>query len=563
MIFNQIKNIFFILILLSSYSLAAYHYPEVAHNGMVASPHPLATEIATQILQDGGNAIDAALAAAFALSVVEQYHSGIGGGEFAVIWWAKTKQAFSLDARECAPNGLSLNLFIDSLTGKPFPFKSKRGGLSVGIPGSVAGRIELHRKFGTISLKDIIQPSIKLARNGFALDRYYADRLKDNQDRFSNDSNIVKVFFHNNKPLESGEVLIQPSLAATLEQIAKDNGKSFYHGEQARYIVNAVNKSGGVFSLQDMANYKVIWREPVKFNYRNIEGYSMPPPSSGGVCIALILNMLEGLPLSYIENYSSEYYHTLASVFEKAYIERAKWLADPDFVPQPVNGLISKPYADSLRKSINRHFHLPTKDAGDPWIYESVNTSHISVIDHEGNMCAITTSINSGFGSLIYVPELGIFLNNTLDDFTISSLQSNQYDFVQGEVNCVEPGKRPLSSMSPTVILKDGKPYLCVGSVGGPRIITSVVQIIVNIVDYNMDIQSAIDAPRIHYQWKPDTIFVEAEISPDITTNLRTKNWNIVKGKTWSLSQGVMFDASKGIFFGASDARGIGTAKGY
>lgn len=543
-------------------SLAAYRSPVCARAGMAATPHPLATEASVQILDKGGNAVDAALAAAFALSVVEQYHSGLGGGEFAVVWSAKDEKAYALDARECAPAGASAEMYLDPETQNPLPDKSWRGGLAVGVPGSVAGRVELHRRFGKLPFKEILQPAVKLARAGFPLDRYYADRLNGQRDRFANDSNIVRVFFRRNRPLEPGEILVQTALASTLEQIALDAGQAFYRGKQAAHIVAAVNKSGGIITKQDLTDYKTIWREPVKFTYRGIEGWSMPPPSSGGVCIALALNILEGYPLNYIENYSSEYYHLLASTFERVFIDRAEWLADPDFVPQPIGGMTSKLYADSLRKGIDKQFHIPPKSAGDPWLYEPINTSHISVIDHAGNMCAITTSVNTAFGSLVFVPELGIFLNNTMDDFATAPSAANQFDLASGEVNGITSGKRPLSSMSPTVLLKDGRPFLCLGSVGGPRIITSVVQMIVNIVDFGVDIQAAIDAPRLHCQWKPDALYVESAISPDIISNLILRKWNVVKEKTWSLSQGVMFDTEKSLFYGASDARGVGTAGG-
>jgi gamma-glutamyltranspeptidase/glutathione hydrolase len=540
--------------------LSAYRAPVWSRSGMAATPHPVATDAAVEILKAGGNAVDAALAAAFALSVVEPYHSGLGGGEFAVIWKVADGQAAALDARECAPAAATSDMFLDKTTGKADENESWRGGLAVGVPGSVAGRVELHRTYGRLPLSDVVAPAVRLARDGFIIDRYLADRIQGSRDALA-ESGAGVVFMPHGTPLQRGDVLVQPALAAALERIANDRGASFHTGADGQAIVRDCRKAGGILTVDDLAHYRAVWREPVRFSYRGLDVISMPPPSSGGVCLAEILNILEGFPLSYLEPGGSEAYHLLASSFEAAFADRAAWLGDPDFVPQPISGMTSRKYAAKLREPINRQIHNPVASAGEPWPFENdANTSHISVIDRNGNMCALTTSVNTAFGSLVYVPELGIFLNSTMDDFAKGPKDPNEWGLVGGDANRIAPGKRPLSSMCPTIILKNGKSYLCIGSVGGPRIISSVVQIIVNVVDFKMDVQAAIDAPRIHYQWRPDKLYCEKEIPPEVVRELTVKRWDVEHGGNWSLSQGVEFNAETGCFYGASDARGVGTA---
>lgn len=546
----------------SDLTLAAYPAPTWSRgSGMAATPHIEATNAANEVLLSGGNALDAALAAVFALAVVEQYHSGLGGGEFIIYRDNKTGNSVALDAREIAPKEAASDMFIDRDTGKPFEDKSWRGGLAVGVPGSVAGRVLVHEKYGRLSLKQVLAPAVKLASDGFIVDRMMANRLNGKRDVIAEDEAASKVFFRNNEPVQRGELLRQPNLAKTLSTIASDKGKSFYHGEQAKYIAKSCQKSGGILTEVDMSEYKPVWRNPVCFSYRNCEIISMPPPTSGGVCLNMILKLLEDFPLSYTGSGSSESLHLIASAFEIAFADRSVWLGDPDFSIIPSSGMTSDKYNEKLKKKINKQHREAIDKPGDPWQYVTDgNTSHVSVIDAEGNMCSITTSVNTTFGSLVYVPELGIFLNSTMDDFAKAPSEPNKFDLVAGEVNLAEPGKRPLSSMSPTLVLKDNQPYMCIGSVGGPRIITSVAQIIINVVDFGMDVQAAIDAPRIHMQWKPDILYVEDEIAPEVLQKLRDFGWSIKRDGHWSLSQGVLFDPLKDEFFGASDSRGVGSA---
>lgn len=557
---NRLNTINFLLaLLLVSATQAAYHSPTWSQNGMAATPHPEATQAAVRILDQGGNAVEAVVAASFALAVVEPYHSGLGGGEFTLVWMADKNKVSVLDARETAPLQSSPDMYIDPATGEPYPRKSWRGGLAVGVPGSVAGRIELVRKFGNLSLKEIIEPARRLAQEGFRVDRILADRINRYSDEIAETESAAKVFLNGGQPVRRGEILVQLTLARTLERIAEDEGYSFYNGDMATSITRSCRKAGGILSEKDLSEYALEWRDPIKFNYRGHDIYSMPPPSSGGLCLAEILNILEGYPLDFIEPGSAESYHLVASAFEHAFADRAHWLGDPAFTPQPVDGMKSKEYADKVREKLDRHRHIPVDKPGNPWKYGSGgNTSHISVIDADGNMCSMTTSVNTSFGSMVFVPELGFFLNSTMDDFATD--QPNKYDLVGDEVNCIAPGKRPLSSMSPTLIFKDGSPYMSIGSVGGPRIITSIAQIIINVIDYRMDIQAAIDAPRIHMQWKPDKLYLEDEIPLEVIRELLLRGWNAVQDGHWSLSQGVMIDPGSDDYFGASDARGVGNA---
>ncbi|MFC2149877.1 gamma-glutamyltransferase [Calditrichota bacterium] len=549
--------------LILTYSLgAAYRDPVWSDNGMAATPHPAATAAACEILEQGGNAIDAAVAAAYALSVVEQYHSGLGGGEFMLIRIAETDEIISLDARETAPLNAMPDMYLDPATGEAFTNKSSRGGLAAGVPGSVAGRIALIKKYGRLKHSQVVAPAIELAEDGFELDRIYASRIDRYQDNFVENKVAASVFLPKGKPLGRGELLVQPQLAKTLKSIAKSGNDYFYHGEGAKQIASAVQAAGGIIEERDLAEYKLQWREPIHFKYRGYDIFSMPPPSSGGVCLAQILNILEGYPLDFLEPTSSEYYHLFATACELSFADRAKWLGDPGYNVLPVAGMASKAYATELRTVIDRNYRNPVSEAGDPWQYsdDDTHTSHLSVVDADGNMCAITTSVNTSFGSLVFIPEMGIFMNSTMDDFAIEPGNPNEWGLLGSEVNSVAPGKRPLSSMSPTLVLKDDKPFLCIGSVGGPRIITSIAQIILNVVDHDMDIQQAIDMPRIHMQWRPDKLYIERDVPQVVVSQLRQMGWTVDFGRNWSLSQGILIDNEKGWYFGASDARGVGTA---
>jgi gamma-glutamyltranspeptidase / glutathione hydrolase len=553
------RALYFVLLLLFIVhpGLSAYRAATCSLNGMVATPHPDATEAAVEILKAGGNAVDAAVAAAFVLSVVAPYHSGIGGGEFTLVRMVKDSLVITLDARECAPRMATVGLFLDPKTGQPIPAKSANGGLSVGVPGSVAGRVELVKKYGKLSLAQDLAPAIRLAKDGMIVDYYLEGAIKGNLELMAH-SEAAGVFLNKGKSWERGDRLIQSALAGTLEQIAKDGGNSFYSGDEAAQIAKTDQAAGGVLAVDDLRNYKVIPREPIKFDYRGLEIYSMPPPSSAGLCLAEILHILEAYPLSTLGFGSGDALHLEASAFERTFADRQKLLGDPAFKKQPM-GMSTREYADKRREDINPLHRVPVSGSGDPWPYESSNTSHLSVIDREGNMCSLTTSVNTSFGSFVYVPELGFFLNNTMDDFTIEAKNPNTKTEVVA--NEVAPDKRPLSSMSPTLILRRGRPWMALGSVGGMRIITSVAQLIVNVVDFGMDLQAAIDSPHIHMQWKPDILYVEDEFAPETIRDLTSRGWKVVKEGHWSLSQAVSIEWNDR-YYGGADSRGIGTATG-
>lgn len=558
---KRILTIIPLIFLLNTVLIAAYNKPVWSKNGMVAAPHHEATLAAISILDKGGNAVDAIVAASFALAVVEPYHSGLGGGEFTLLKMQDGSEVIACDARECAPGNASKDMYINPKTGEVNNKLSWRGGLAVGVPGSVAGKARLVEKYGNLQFNDITLPAYLLAKNGFKIDRVLASSLRSKSEMFAEKEATSKVFLKNGLPLKRGEILIQQQLAKTLLQIGKDNGNSFYQGKIAEAIVESCQEHNGILTLEDLSSYKVIFRKPPRFTYRDYEIYSMPPPSSGGVCLAEILNILEGFPMSFVPQGSAESYHLIASAFERAFADRTSWLGDPDFSVIPDDGLISKSYADNLRKEIDRFKRVKVKKSGDPWEFsDKKNTSHLSVIDSEGNMASMTTSVNTSFGSLVYVPEAGFFLNSTMDDFTTNTKEANQYDLIGSEVNAIAPGKRPLSSMSPTLVFDQGEPFLSIGSVGGPKIITSVAQIIINVIDYDMNIQAAIDAPRIHMQWNPDKLYIETEVPVDVLNKLNSMGWTVVQKSLWSLSQGVRFNKSDGEFFGASDARGVGSA---
>ena len=565
MIHNRVFRITFLVSLFLqlsiSESLAAYRAPVWSENGMAATPHTAATAAAVEILEAGGNAVDAVVAASFALAVVEQYHSGLGGGEFTLFRMAKDGKVRVLDARESAPLNATAGMFMNFETNKPKTQKYWLGGLAVGVPGSVAGKVELITKYGKLPLEEVIMPAYRLAKDGFKLDRVFASSIKRSADEFEEDADIAKVFLRNNQPLKRGQLLRQPALAKTLQKIGKDKGRSFYHGEMAKHISVACLAHGGIIEQNDMANYKLRWMEPITFRYRGYVIHSMPPPSSGGVCLAMIFNILDEFPLTYLGQGSAESFHLIASAFESAFADRSHWLGDPDYSDLPVKELISNEYTDNLRKNIDRFSRNPVSGPGNPRLKKPAsNTSHISVIDSEGNMCSMTTSVNSSFGSKVFVPELGIFLNSTMVDFSIAPDEPDYYGLVGGTVNSIEPGKRPLSSMSPTLVTHQGKPLMAVGSVGGPRIITSVCQILINMIDYGNNIQAAVDAPRIHMQWKPDLLYIESEVAPEIVEKLNSMGWIMRQKPLWSLSQGVYKDSLDNHFHGASDARGVGSA---
>lgn len=539
--------------------------PAWAPHAMIASADSHATRAGLQILEAGGNAVDAACAVAMALGVTEGYSSGIGGGCFIVLHMADGRE-IAIDGREVAPAKSSRLMFVPRRPSDATDL-SLYSPLAAGVPGQVAAFDLAVREYGTMQLAELLAPAIALADTGFILDEYYAGVVQSYATRMMNDPGSLAVYFdRDGKPLTKGERLVQKDLAATLSRMAQNGAADFYSGETADLIAEYMRKSGGIITKQDLAAYKPVALEPVRGNYRGYDIISMPPPSSGGIHLIQILNLLEDYPLSYLEAGSSESLHLIAESMSLAFADRAEFLGDPAFTPVPTEALIHKAYADTLRKKISRTRHLSQLGAGDPWAFLSMidhHTTHFCVVDEQGNAASVTATVNTPFATCITVPGTGILLNNEMDDFVTEPGKANFFGLVGKAVNEIEPGKKPLSSMSPTIVLRDGKPYILAGGAGGPRIITATLLAIVNALDFGMDIQEAIDYPRMHQQWIPDRLFMEPEHPFDVRASLTAKGHAVEVGSARSRVQAIQADTLRGGWNGAADSRGIGAAIGY
>lgn len=547
--------------------------PTRAPHGMVVSVHELASRAGVEAMQAGGNAIDAAVATAFVLAVVHPQAGNLGGGGFMLIRSADGAAHF-IDFREKAPAAATENMYLDK-QGNVIENMSLVGYKAAGVPGSVAGLTYAQKKYGKLPLARVMAPAIKLAQEGFALAWEDADDLKDaDLTRFPESR---RIFQNNGKFFKSGDVLKQPELARTLERIAK-NSNDFYRGDLAREIAAAVQKGGGLITAEDLAKYEVKEREPIRGTYRGYEIISAPPPSSGGIVLVETLNMLEGFDLKRTGNRSAESIHLISEAYRRAFFDRAEFLGDPDFAKLPVATLIDKRYATDWRESIITTHASSSKDLKRPEFnnldrdaalriprayVEPQNTTHYSVVDPDGTAVAVTTTLNDSFGSKVTLDGLGFLLNDEMDDFASKQGVPNTYGLIQGPANAIAPGKRPLSAMTPTVVLKDGKLYLVVGAEGGPTIITNVAATIISVVDNGLNIQEAVNAPRFHHQWMPDQIDLEDRISPDTVRLLRAKGHAIRVQHFWGDAQCIMIDPATGERLGASDGRGNGKAVGF
>jgi len=550
-------------------SLAVYPaapLPEYGKNGMVVSASELASQIGCDILKAGGNAVDAAVATAFALGVVEQYSSGIGGGNFILVYLAELDTVIAIDGRETAPMKAHRDMYIDKKTGLADPELSQTGILAGGIPGAVASLCEAHASFGSgnLSLADLLEPSLDLAENGFEINRTYTASLEYAAPKLGLFDASRKVYFKNDSTiLGFGDTLIQKDLAWSYRQIAEFGPSAFYQGEIAGRIVEFEKKEKGLITGKDLEDYRARYRQPIHGTYRGHDVYSMSPPSSGGIHLIQMLNILEGFNLRQMGHNSSSYLHILAETMKPAFADRAEYLGDPDFVDIPVDTMISMGYAEIRREQI----HTFQSSTVSPGVFDSMpaegHTTHLSVMDKDGNMCAITATVNTGFGSGMTIEGTGIILNNEMDDFSAQPGQANFFGLVGNEANSVQPGKRPLSSMTPTVVLKDGKGVMVLGSPGGPRIITAVLQTILNVIDFEMDIQEAVAKPRIHHQWKPDVIFTDPEISEDVLSNLVARGHRIYVGGVGATVEAIYKDVETGFLYGGADPRNEGKALGY
>ena len=536
--------------------------PVVAKNGMVVAQEAVAARIGIDILKRGGNAVDAAVATGFALAVTLPRAGNLGGGGFMLVHLAGEKKTIAIDYRETAPAAMTKTIFLDE-SGKFVPAKSQASGLGVGVPGTVAGLYLAWEKYGSgkLEFSDLVRPAMLLARDGIQVEGDLISSLAEVKDRLARYSSSRAVFLNKDGTLlRDGDVLVQPDLATTLYRIAQRGPKGFYEGETAERLVNAVRNEGGVMAADDLRDYKAVEREVVRGKYRDREIVSMPPPSSGGVHVVQILNMLEGFPINKSGPNSAQTIHLMAESMKLAYADREKWLGDPDFVKNPVAGLISKKYADELRKRISPDRATPSKDikAGDPLAYESDQTTHYSVMDSQGNAVANTYTLNFSYGLGLVAAGTGVLLNNELDDFAATAGAPNAFGLMGGDANAPGPRKRPLSSMSPTMVFRNGELELVTGSPGGSRIITTVLQVISNIVDHNMNVAEASEAARVHHQLYPDELRIERGISPDTVKLLEQKGHVVREHRTMGSTQSIL--RMKGEIHGAADTRQMGTA---
>jgi len=549
--------------------------PVHAKHAIVVSVHPEAAKAGADIMRRGGNAVDAAVATGFALAVVHPAAGNIGGGGFMLIRFANGEIHF-VDFREEAPKAATRDMYLDA-KGNIIPNASLIGYKAIGVPGSVAGLVYAQKHWGKLPLKTVMAPAIRLARNGVRLTYDEARSMHNKELAQFPDSH--RIFQRNGNFYEAGDLFRQPELARTLERIAA-NPDDFYKGTMARELADAVQRGGGLITAQDLAEYQVKDRRPVKGTYRGYEIISAPPPSSGGVTMLEALNILEGYDLSRLGSRSADSIHLTTEAFRRAFYDRAEFLGDPDFSQLPVAQLIDKKYAAAWRESVNlthasasTDLHRPS-GFGDldqraalqrPFIgHEPENTTHYSVVDPQGNAVSVTTTLNDSFGSRVTAGKLGFILNDEMDDFTSKPGVPNLYGLIQGEANAIAPGKRPLSAMAPTIVTKDGKLFLVLGSPGGPRIISTVANILMGVVDYGLDIQQAVNAPRFHHQWQPDQIDMErVGVSPDTIKLLEARGHKVKLEDYWSDGECIAVDPKTSELLGAPDGRNGGKAVGF
>ena len=534
--------------------------PVVAKHGMVSSANMYATEAGLQVLKEGGNAIDAAVTVGFTLAATFPRAGNLGGGGFMLIYLADPKKMVAIDYREKAPKAASRDMFLDE-SGNVDSEKSLHSLLAVGVPGTVAGLAMALEKYGTMTLERALEPAIDLAEKGFPIDSELRRSLLSVKARMMASPPSMKIFYkEGGVSYDQGEIFKQVDLAWSLKQIARHGPIAFYKGKIAEKIVSYMKGGGGLITSEDLASYNPVIREPVHGTYRGYDIYSMPPPSSGGVHLIQMLNMLERFPRGLYGHNTAKTIHILVETMKLAFADRSKYLGDPDFVPVPVTGLISKDYANELQRKLNTERATPSEkiSPGTPGRNkEGVDTTHFSVIDRYGNAVSNTYTLNFSYGTKLTVPGTGILLNNEMDDFSSKPGVPNAYGLIGGEYNSIEPEKRMLSSMTPTIVLKNGKPYLLTGSPGGSRIITAVLQIILNVIDFNMNIASATNAVRVHHQWLPDEVVVEEGLNGDTVRIIREMGHRVVIGDTIGSTQSVM---KIGYFlYGASDPRTPGS----
>ena len=568
-IFRTIRVL--VLVLTVVYApLVSAREPVRARHGMVASTNELASRIGVDIMKRGGNAVDAAIAVAFALAVTHPAAGNLGGGGFMMIR-LKDGKTTAIDYREMAPAAAHRDIYLDKkgnvIEGEGGPLIGYR---AAGVPGTVRGMEMALKKYGSgkLTWAQLVEPARRLAANGFSVTYSLARSLKSNDEYLSKYAETKRIYLKGGQFYDEGEMFRQPELAATFARLQRHGPNEFYEGETARLIVADMKRNNGLMTMDDLRGYIAKERVPVRGNYRGHEIISMPPPSSGGAVLIQMLNILEGFDLAKMEASSSERYHLMTEAMRRAFADRAEYMGDSDFVKVPVAGLIDKSYAATLRSTINPDRASNSREvrAGRPAGYESDDTTHFTVVDAAGNAVANTYTLNNSYGSAAMAKGTGILLNDEMDDFAAKPGTPNLYGLIQGERNAVAPRKRPLSAMTPTIVLrKDGRLWFTVGSPGGPTIINTVFCIITNVIDYEMNIQQAIDFPRIHHQWLPDELVSEPfGLSGDTKRALASRGHKLAKPRTLGDAEGIMIEEKTGTRLGATDPRrSDGLAVGY
>jgi gamma-glutamyltranspeptidase/glutathione hydrolase len=531
-------------------------HPVYSRTGMVAAQNDVAAQIGAQVLADGGNAVDAAVAVGFALAVTLPRAGNIGGGGFMLVHDAASGDTTAIDYREMAPPAATRDMFLDE-NGDPDSRLSRNSHKASGVPGTVAGLYHAHQKFGRLPWKHLVLPAVALARDGILMTHDMAKLLRERQELMCRDEGSCGYFYkEGGVPYEFAERLVQADLAESLRLIAEEGPDAFYKGAIAEKIVAEMESGDGLIDMQALAAYKPAEREVLRGDYRGYEIVTMPPPSSGGVHVIQMLNVLENFPVAEMGAGSADGVHLLAEVMRLAYADRSKHLGDPDYYPVPVDWLTSKKYGAELAETIDMQWARPSTDVapGVEPVYESPDTTHFSVIDVDGNVVSNTYTLNLSLGSAISVSGAGFLLNNEMDDFVSKPGVPNAFGLLGDKANAIEPGKRPLSSMTPTIVFADGQPWFATGSPGGSRIITTVLQTIVNTIDHNMNIADASAQPRIHHQWYPDILRLESGFSPDTIRLLRARG-HVVNASEPSMGSVQTVASKDGLFRGASDPR--------
>jgi gamma-glutamyltranspeptidase/glutathione hydrolase len=544
----------------SSLTVETFH-----ENGVIATSSPIASEIGLEVLRNGGNAIDAAIAVGFALAVCYPEAGNIGGGGFALIYNSRNSEVTALDFREKAPGGATVDMYLDE-SGNVIANSSTLGAKAAGVPGTVAGLYELWKRYGTMAWYVLVEPAIRLADTGFIVDNYLAESFESYRKQLEFYPETKAVFFNNGITPKNSERFIQKELALTLERIGRDSINGFYAEETADFIVQTMQKHDGLIDHDDLSNYQPVWREPIVFKFDSLDIYSMPPPSSGGVILGEILGLLEPYEFFKYTCDSPEYIHLFAEACRLAYADRAVYLGDPDFIDNPIAKLLDSTYLNLRRNLINIQPAGTSEriEAGPIGrSIESESTTHYSITDKSGNAVSLTYTINTSYGSKLVVDGAGFLLNNEMDDFSVKPDVANTWGLIGGKANEIAPGKRMLSSMSPTIVLHKGKPLLILGSPGGSKIITTVAEAILNVTRFGINLQQAIKQPRFHHQWLPDTLYLEqGGFDINVMQDLISWGHNIKERNKYSELQ-IIYINESGLMTGASDPRRNGKTVGY